>query len=364
MSVDRDGTEKYAYRIDDGGTACFCFPLRTAVAIGGLATTLVAIAMLVDRSGAEASLRPFVGGYKAQSRAFVNVVEVLGIFWGPVGIVGAVGLKTSLVKLYLGFQIVRLVVWAAIYCIDLSAFSRCNQWTRNVDEMTRTYGWNEIMFNVALHDRCDEERLIFVVCSVVALLVYLSFTRATQQLLAGMEEEPRYLLRVTGGSVNGAFYTQSLASKSIQTKMRQQDDTRRGEVATSSRQASQMAQAQDGIADASVVPTVEEQQEEGRQGQAGEQSFAMAQAAGPPPSAVFSCAAAAAPLAAPAVVCAPPLVLVGALPQVPPGWVPPPPESLVLQSPALAVPPATAGAAQSFGARAPASGVFRPARLA
>merc|ERR1719198_2576176 len=66
------------------------------------------------------------------------------------------------------------------------------------------------------------ERSGFIFYSVCTLLFHLYCTLVTQWFLEDMEEEPKYLLK-NPTSVSGAFYTKSLASKSLRESMDRED---------------------------------------------------------------------------------------------------------------------------------------------
>lgn len=96
----------------------------------------------------------------------------------------------------------------------------------NLQAAIHKYGWNEVIFNVALNNKCPEERSAFLTYSFPCFLFWCYCTSVTQQLLAEIETEPRHLLKDV---VSGAFYTRSLASESMKRHMEEQEARRQQE---------------------------------------------------------------------------------------------------------------------------------------
>lgn len=209
-------------RVYDHATVFLCVPLRTAVICIGLSSLLLGIALMFDRVGTEESLRPYIGGYARRSRTVIGLLDVLGIFVGPLGIAGAWNHHSGHIKLFLGYQVVRLAAWGWMYYVDIPQLWTCELWTTNVVAAEQKYSWNPIMFNIAIASRCQSERMWFFSCSVLTFLFAVSCVAATQRLLAEMEDEPPYLYKVPFGTTNGAFYTRSWASQSIHEQLKEQ----------------------------------------------------------------------------------------------------------------------------------------------
>lgn len=196
----------------DHPTVCCCFPIRSAVFVSALLTVIFALAMLGMRAVVEARLRVFTGGYELRSRVIVDLLEISGVLWGSVGMVGVLFLKTSYVRTFFYYQVFRLVGWGIMYMTDVPLLWNCELWNTDIKAATAQYGWNDLMFSIAVTNRCPQERTLFVTCSTIGFYVFLYFTMATQWLLNDLDDEPRYLLRVPQGTPDGAFYASSLAS--------------------------------------------------------------------------------------------------------------------------------------------------------
>jgi len=199
-------------RVLDHPTVCFCFPIRSAVFVSALLTVVFALVLLASRQVVEAGLRVFTGGYELQSRVIVDLLEISGVVWGAVGMVGVLYLRTSYVRTFFYYQVLRLVGWFLMYTADVPLLWNCELWNTDIKAATAQHGWNDLMFGIAVLNRCQHERTLFVTCSTIGFFVFLYFTMATQWLLSDLDDEPRYLLRVPQDRPDGAFYASSLAS--------------------------------------------------------------------------------------------------------------------------------------------------------
>jgi len=196
----------------DHPTVCCCIPIRSAVFVSAFLTVVFALAMLVMRTGMESGLRVFTGGYELRSRVIVDLLEISGVVWGPIGMSGVLFLRTSHVRTFFYYQVFRLVGWFIMYMTDVPLLWNCELWNTDIKAATAQYGWNDLMYGIAVMNGCERERTLFVACSTTGFFVFLYFTMATQWLLSDLDDEPRYLLRVPQDRPDGAFYATSLAS--------------------------------------------------------------------------------------------------------------------------------------------------------
>mmetsp|Transcript_98735 Transcript_98735/g.205806 ORF Transcript_98735/g.205806 Transcript_98735/m.205806 type:complete len:321 (+) Transcript_98735:90-1052(+) len=207
-------------KIYDHATAFFCIPLRTSVLLIGFSSFLLGFAILVDRVETEANLRQYIGGYTRTSRSVIGFLDFLGLFFGLLGMIGALNLRANQVQLFLGFQAARLAAWFWMYYHDLQALWKCELWGTDVNKAAKLFGWNSILFDIAVESGCQSERQWFLMLSLPTLLFSVYCTLVTQKALADLEEEPAFLFKAPLGVVNGASYSRSLASASIHTQMR------------------------------------------------------------------------------------------------------------------------------------------------
>jgi len=199
-------------RVLDHPTVCCCFPIRSAVFASAFFTVVFALAMLAMRAVVESGVRIFTGGYELRSRVIVDLLEISGVIWGVVGMVGVLHLRTSLVKTYYYYQVLRLVGWFVMYMTDVPLLWDCELYNTDIKAATAKYGWNPLMASIAVLSKCPQERTLFMTCSTTGFFIFLYFTMATQWLLSDLDDEPRFLLRVPQDRPDGAFYASSLAS--------------------------------------------------------------------------------------------------------------------------------------------------------
>lgn len=210
----------------DHATVFCCVPLRTAVCLTGLGCTLLGLAMLSSRASVQEDLRPLIGGYAPTSRSLIGLLTTSGILFGFIGAAGAIQMKASWLQLFLAYQVVRLLIWLPVYYMDLPLLWTCEVWMTNLQAAIHKFGWNDVIFHVALNNQCPTERSAFLTYSFPCFLFWLYCTSVTQQLLAEIETEPRHLLKDV---VSGAFYTRSLATQSIARHMEEQEARRQQE---------------------------------------------------------------------------------------------------------------------------------------
>eukprot|EP00932_Pfiesteria_piscicida_P005372 SRR837773.1528.p1 GENE.SRR837773.1528~~SRR837773.1528.p1 ORF type:complete len:275 (+),score=48.99 SRR837773.1528:114-827(+) len=209
-------------QVYDHATAFLCVPLRTAVICIGASSLYLGLSLFFDRVGTEESLRPFIGGYARKSRSVIGVIDLLGLFWGPLGMAGAWNHNAGHIKLFLSFQAARLLVWLWMFFTDLPLLWACELWTKDVAKAQKLYSWNPVLFNIAVQSGCQSERTWFLLCSLPTFLFAIYCAGVTQRLLAEMEDEPPYLFKMPLGTTTGAFYTRSWASQSIHEQMKEQ----------------------------------------------------------------------------------------------------------------------------------------------
>jgi len=200
-------------RASEHTTACGCLPLRTAVFLSALGAALLSLVLICSSGLNREEFYIFTGGYTLQSRVIIELIEMSGLVWGVIGMVGAVNLEAKYVRIYLYFQIVRLFAWLPMYFSDVPLLWGCELLKSDIKGGTRQFGFNKVMYKIAFDDRCEEERALFAIFSSLALVFYLYVTLATCWLLEEIEEEPRYLLQVPRMGHCGAFYTQSLGGR-------------------------------------------------------------------------------------------------------------------------------------------------------
>lgn len=196
-------------------TMFVCLPLRLGVLLSAIGTFLTSLLYMVNRSYWEYVFRHFTGGYALASRVAVGAVEVTGVPFALLGILGTWHSRSSYVLYYNGWQFLRLGAYAWMYYIDVPLLVRCEDWVNSVQRMTEQNGWNQLMYNVAMAGDCSNERTHFFAMSLlsVALLAYIVL--ATSRYLEFMNRVPKHLLNLQKeGGASGVFYAHSLGERS------------------------------------------------------------------------------------------------------------------------------------------------------
>jgi len=187
---------------------CCCVPLRTAVFLNALCTIFNSLMYIFFHGLLKldvGAVRIFTGGYALQSRVVISILMFTGVIWGAIGLIGALRLKSSFLRIYNIWQMARLAGWVCMYFTDVPLLWRCELWRTHLDEANGMYGWNPIMYDVAMSNLCDTERLLFTFFSTISLAFFAYLVHVNQRLIADLEQEPKYLLRLTDRP-DGAFY--------------------------------------------------------------------------------------------------------------------------------------------------------------
>jgi len=203
-------------RVPEGVVWMFgCVPLRTCVFLNCLGTVMVSVSLFIGEKLFHTDFRTFSGGYALQSHVIIGLIEVVGIFAGLLGLIGTVTLEHNYVKFFQMYQIVRLASVFLMYITDVPLLVHCELFRTDLPKAIEEYGWNSIMFDLAIENHCSQERTAFVIFSTFYLLTFVYLTSGTSQFLSELEEEPRYLFRVPKGRVGASFNVSSLASRTM-----------------------------------------------------------------------------------------------------------------------------------------------------
>lgn len=193
-------------------TMCCCIPLRTAVFLNALFTVLFSLSMLLFRSYVEDQVRQFTGGYSRVTCVIIRVIELTGLCWGTMGVIGVIYLKSSYIKIFFGYQLARLAAVAIMYYIDIPLLWTCEEWRADLHGSIKKYGFNDIIYTVAMSNECVHERRNFYLFSGVFSLLMIYAAQINYRFQAQAEDEPKYLLRIPKDYPDGAFYTVSSGS--------------------------------------------------------------------------------------------------------------------------------------------------------
>lgn len=189
---------------EEQDTACCCVPLRTAVFTLSVITTMNAFAAFFFPS-----LGATKGGYSTPSKVVLGATQITGLFFGPVGCLGAYDLNVSLLKSYNLYQFIRFGGLLFMLYYDASLLVDCNLWKTDLQQAIKEYGWNPEMYNVALGNQCLQAQFDFLFMAFFSLVVYTYLISLTRRLIWDTEATPNYLLSLPKDIPNGAFVTYS-----------------------------------------------------------------------------------------------------------------------------------------------------------
>lgn len=192
---------------------CICLPLRLGIFVAAFCTLFTSALYLLDGSWQQ-NMRHFTGGYSRSSRFFIGGIEITGTLFGVVGMLGTWYQKRDYVVTFNVWQFARLVAWGYMYYTDIPLVSRCEEWVNNVEAMTKQYGWNKILYKVAMAGDCSGERIRFFVLSFLTLLTFMYIVWATVRYQDFMGRTPKHLLRLPKDMTSGAFYAHSMGERS------------------------------------------------------------------------------------------------------------------------------------------------------
>lgn len=186
---------------------CCCVPIRTAVFFNALFTVVLSFLMITCKHWIEDEMRPLQGGYARSSRVLIEFVEVTGLCWGMLGVIGTVTMKSSYIRTYFQYQIGRICATFYMYCTDVPLLWECEEWRTDLYGAIGKHGWNPVMYNIAMGNRCYPERWQFIICSTLYLMTLIYFASVNRRLQNTCEVEPRYMLNVPKMAPGGAFYS-------------------------------------------------------------------------------------------------------------------------------------------------------------
>jgi len=199
-------------------------PLRLGVFLLSVCTFATSLMYCIDRHAWHTVFRHFEGGYCESSWVVVGAIQISGVLFGLSGVIGAWHVKASYIRNYNIWQYLRIVGVAVTYYFDLPLLRDCEGYVSSVERMTEEYGWNDLVFQIALRGRCASERQLFLVCAFTYLVILMYVAHSTSRYLGLIERVPSareerevhakllpsgaYCAHSTGESsrLNGAFF--------------------------------------------------------------------------------------------------------------------------------------------------------------
>lgn len=174
--------------------------------------------MMLFKHQFEDGMRVFGGGYVLQSRLLIWFIEITGLAWGVIGMIGTWQNRLLYVKIFNYYQMARLCVWVLMYFTDLPVLMQCELWVTDIDKALKEQGWNPVIYRIAFSGQCYSERALFIICSTLGFCFFAYLTYQNQMYQDLLEEPPKYSFRVHNHTPIGAFFTQPLSEEAHLTK--------------------------------------------------------------------------------------------------------------------------------------------------
>jgi len=190
-------------------TACCCVPLRTAVFVISVISTVNAMQSFFFPGFLMGESTRFCGGYAVASKVVVGGAQLTGLFFGPVGAFGALELSVSLLNMYNYYQIIRMFGTFFMIYTDVPLLADCNVWRTDINAAIAKHGWNPAMYNVAMGNSCLQSQIDFLLGTAFHVAMYLYLISLTRRLIWDTEQTPKYLLAMPRELPNGAFVKHS-----------------------------------------------------------------------------------------------------------------------------------------------------------
>mmetsp|Transcript_130454 Transcript_130454/g.417393 ORF Transcript_130454/g.417393 Transcript_130454/m.417393 type:complete len:178 (+) Transcript_130454:391-924(+) len=143
-----------------------------------------------------------------------GTVEVTGAAFGLLGVLGAWHCKPSYIQWFNGWQMMRMAAWLFMYYVDIPLVLHCEGWVDAVEAMTQKYGWNDILYQVAMSGHCSNDRNKFFVQSTLTFMVFSYIVLATSRYQDVLSRVPKHLLRVPKDLSTGIYYAHSMGERS------------------------------------------------------------------------------------------------------------------------------------------------------
>jgi len=197
-------------------TMCSIMPLRLGIFLVACFTTIWCFCLLAFKGFAETMII-FTGGYCLKSRMALTLIEATGVIFGLCGAMGAWNCKRIYVLTFNVWQVFRILVAAWVYFVDVPILDTCEYWVNDVDAMIAKYGWNDLMYKIAMRAVCSTERTRFWIGSGFSFLLLIYITWCTHRYVEEVGAVPRHLLRIPKDLTSGSWYAHPVGERPHQT---------------------------------------------------------------------------------------------------------------------------------------------------
>ncbi|CAE7939545.1 unnamed protein product, partial [Symbiodinium necroappetens] len=151
----------------------FCIPIRLTVLTSAVIVTLTSFLYIVDYRLFNQLFRSFVGGFGVGGNIATCLAEYSGLLFGVLGVMGTWSGRRDWVKSYNAWLWFRLLCYGVMYFFDFPLIAHCEDFVNSLQPTTEKYGYNPLMYNIAMNSQCSSTRTRFLVCSIlnVALIM-------------------------------------------------------------------------------------------------------------------------------------------------------------------------------------------------
>lgn len=196
-------------------TMLCCMPLRLGILLTSAVIFFTGIQYCWNTVYYAGYYRHETGGYGLYSQIAVQLFGISGVFFGLMGILGTWYLRRTHIVGLSGWLFLRILVYVPVFYNDIPLLRTCEMWVDDVQTMTAEYGWNQIMYDIALRGYCPEERIACAVRSAVSFLFLMHVAWATFRYSEYIGHVPKHLLRAPKDmdSLSGAFFATSIGER-------------------------------------------------------------------------------------------------------------------------------------------------------
>lgn len=186
---------------------CQCIPIRLGVFLIAAFAVLTGVVSGFGKAlGVDTSA--LFGGYTIQSKVLITFLELSGLVWGFMGMLGALRCSASFTNVFLYYQYVRMASWVGIFYYDLPALWGCELWLTDIASQE----WNPRMYQVAMQGECYIRRVTFLVVACISMVLFGYFTTVNYVFHKMLEDGLQYTIE-NKQTNSSAFVAQSLVEK-------------------------------------------------------------------------------------------------------------------------------------------------------
>ncbi|CAE7689020.1 unnamed protein product [Symbiodinium pilosum] len=192
-----------------------CIPVRLTVLASAVIVTLTSVLYTLDYKLFNQLFRNFVGGFGIGGNIATCLGEYSGLLFGTLGVMGTWSGRRDWVKSYNGWLWFRLLCYGVMYTFDFPLITHCEDFVNSLQPTTEKYGYNPLMYNIAMNSQCSSTRTSFLVLSLLMVFLIMYLIWGTSDYIEFTGRLPKHLLRMPKDLTSGAFYSHSLGERSV-----------------------------------------------------------------------------------------------------------------------------------------------------